>query len=104
MSRIMSEFSFIIFNPRKGEACAHGQTAQAAWTALVQGMHPHRNAATEIRFFDLEIRLSKIDHIAVLCGEHGYRIWAERLPLQEVLTLVANEGRPPNHAARRKNA
>jgi hypothetical protein len=100
----MSEFNVIIFNPRKGEACAHGESEQAAWAALVQRTHPHRNAATEIRFFDLEIRLSKIDHIAVFCGEHGYRIWAERLPLQDVLTLVAKEGRPPNHAAGSKNA
>ena len=100
MSRIMSGFNFIIFNPRKGEACAYGQSERAAWTALVQRTHPHRNAATEIRFFDLEIRLSQIDHIAVLCGEHGYRIWTERLPLKDVLMLVASEGRLPNHAAR----
>jgi hypothetical protein len=80
----VNEFACIIFNRRSGEPREHGHTEEAVWTAMVQKRHPHRNFLAEKEFFEIEIRLKRIDHVAIFCGEQGAIIWAERMPLSNV--------------------
>ena len=87
----MNEFVCIIFSRRSGEPCAHGPTEQAAWTVLVQKKFLDRNILTAPKFFEVELRLKQIDHVAVLCGEQGASVWAEHLPLATALAMIEEQ-------------
>lgn len=83
----VNEFACIIFSRRSGEPRAHGPTEQEAWIALVQQKYADRNIATAPEFFEIEMRIKRIDHMAVSCGDHGAFMWTERLPLTTVLAM-----------------
>lgn len=85
-----NEFAYIIFSRRGGEPRAHGHTEEAAWTAMVQKRHPDRNVLVEKEFFEIEMRVKRIDHVAVYCGEQGASIWDECMPLNNALILRAS--------------
>ena len=84
----INEFAYIIFNRRNGEPQGHGRTEKAAWMALVQKRPPHRNLTGEKDFFELEVRLKKIDHVAISCEAHGGFIWDKRISLDNVRSII----------------